>query len=116
MTLLEKIFSELTIGLTRKMDFELFGAVLYFYKGDKCLFEFHIEENVLWCDLNAVWNRLKCDDKCSDAKIRLFVRRKLTNFTIIKRLKFDWMITGMSGIGEPFFKNSDKSFFRHEIN
>ena len=56
----EKLFKELIQGIDINkpvVDFEKYPNSIFWFKGDKCLFEYNFKNQTIWIDFDEIWSK-----------------------------------------------------------
>jgi hypothetical protein len=73
----DRIWNEICRGLVMKTDPEKYPALIFWFKQDRCYFEYDIETGNLWCERNLVWRVFERELGWGYYQIESFIKNKV---------------------------------------
>jgi hypothetical protein len=73
----DRLWNEICRGLVMKTDQEKYPDLIFWFKQDRCYFEYEIETGKLWCDHNLVWRVFARELGWGYLQIESFIKNKV---------------------------------------
>jgi hypothetical protein len=73
----ERIWNKICRGLVMKTDQEKYPDKIFWFKQDRCCFEYDIETGDLWCEPNLVWRVFERELNWSYHQTESFIKNKV---------------------------------------
>jgi hypothetical protein len=103
----DRLWNEICRGLVIKTDQDKYPDLIFWFKQDRCCFEYDIETGHLWCDHNLVWSVFKRELNWGYHQVESFIKNKVNEHFKNKDVTPQSMLAfAFSGVNEHF-KNRD---------
>jgi hypothetical protein len=73
----DRVWNKICRGLVMKTDQERYPDLIFWFKQDRCYFQYDIETGFLWCEHDLVWEVFEKELNWSYPQIESFIKNKV---------------------------------------
>jgi hypothetical protein len=103
----DRLWNEICRGLVIKTDQDKYPDAIFWFKQDRCYFEYDVETGHLWCERNLVWRVFEKELGWGYPQIVSFIKNKVNehfkNKDVTPLFSADWLRKAV----DEHFKNKD---------
>jgi hypothetical protein len=103
----DRLWNEICRGLVMKTDQEKYPDLIFWFKQDRCYFEYEIKTGYLWCEPNLVWRVFERELSWGYHQIESFIRNKVKEHFKNKDVTPSMPGLGLLPLVKEYFKNKD---------
>jgi hypothetical protein len=103
----DRVWNEICRGLVMKTDQEKYPDAIFWFKRDRCYFEYEIETGYLWCEHDLVWGVFERELNWGFHQIESFIKNKVKEHFKNKDVTLPHLKKRYSRKVKEHFKNKD---------